>query len=468
MTALLLAAVLVSVAPGTAPLPDPPPAGRGEGANRGAPGLTMAEGGTRGVPVLTLADAERNAREHQPQLAQARFTTDAASARADEARAPLLPQVTGSAAYQRTTSNFVARPGQNPKVLASTPTPPPSWATTGFYNFGLTASQLLWDFGQTSGRWRAAQASTEAQRGNERATASQILLGVRNAFFLAREQKALFEVARDTLRNLEVHLAQVEAFVKMGTRPAVDLFQARADRANGRVQLITAENAYASSRAQLNQAMGVVGPTDYEVADEVLPPVTGEAGGLEPLVSEAERNRPDLTALEQQARAQELTVGAAQGGYGPSLGISTAFTDAGTALDSIVWNWNATATLTWNIFQGGLTRATVSEAQSNLSAARAQAEVVRQQIRVDVDQTRLGVRAAQGSLGAADEVVVNARERLRLAERRYQEGVGTLVELGDAQVALTTAAAQRAQADYNLSTSRAQLVRALGREVPRE
>jgi outer membrane protein len=214
--------------------------------------------------------------------------------------------------------------------------------------------------------------------------------------------------------------------------------------------------------------MGVVGSTDYEVADEVLPPVAGEDGGLEPLVSEAERSRPDLTALEQQARAQELTVGSAQGGYGPALGISTALTDAGPALDSTVWNWNATATLTWNIFQGGLTRATVSEARSTLSAARAQAEVLRQQIRVDVDQARLGVRAAQGSLGAADEVVVNARERLRLAERRYQEGVGTLVELGDAQVALTTAAAQRAQADYNLSTSRAQLVRALGREVPLE
>ena len=453
MTSILLAGALALMAPGAAPLPDPPPAERGEG-------------GTRGAPVLTLADAERNAREHQPQLAQARFTTDAASARADEALAPLLPQVTGTASYQRTTSNFVARPGQNPNN--TTPPPSPTWATFNFYTFGLTASQLLYDFGQTSGRWRAAQASAEAQRGSERATASQTLLTVRSAFFLAREQKALFEVARDTLKNQDLHLAQVEAFVKMGTRPAVDLFQARADRANARVQLINAENAYASSRAQLNQAMGVVGSTDYEVADEVLPPVAGEDGGLEPLVSEAERSRPDLTALEQQARAQELTVGSAQGGYGPALGISTGLTDAGPALDSTVWNWNATATLTWNIFQGGLTRATVSEARSTLSAARAQAEVLRQQIRVDVDQARLGVRAAQGSLGAADEVVVNARERLRLAERRYQEGVGTLVELGDAQVALTTAAAQRAQADYNLSTSRAQLVRALGREVPRE
>ncbi len=450
MTALLLAATLALAQPLS---PDAPP-----------PASASAEPPR---PVLTLAQAEQSAREHQPQLAQARATADAASARADESRAPLLPQVTGTGSYQRATGNFVPRPGVIPTAAGGTPTRS-SWSTFDFFNFGVTASQLVWDFGQTSGRWRAAQASAESQRGSERATASQTLLAVRSAFFLAREQKALFEVARDTLRNLEVHLAQVEAFVKMGTRPEVDLFQARADRANGRVQLINAENNYASSRAQLNQAMGVIGPTDYEVANEVLPPVAGEEGGLEALVSEAERGRPDLTALEQQARAQELTVSAAQGGYGPALGVSTTLTDAGTAIDAMVSNWNATATLTWNIFQGGLTRATVSEARANLSAARAQAEVLRQQIRVDVDQARLGVRAAQGSLGAADEVVVNARERLRLAERRYQEGVGTLVDLGDAQVALTTAAAQRAQADYNLSTSRAQLVRSLGREVPRD
>ena len=75
------------------------------------------------------------------------------------------------------------------------------------------------------------------------------------------------------------------------------------------------------------------------------------------------------------------------------------------------------------------------------------------------------VRAEEGCIeyGAA----VNAKERLRLAERRYQTGVGSLIDLGDAQVAQTTAAAQLVQAEFTLSTARAQLVRALGREVPR-
>jgi outer membrane protein len=128
-----------------------------------------------------------------------------------------------------------------------------------------------------------------------------------------------------------------------------------------------------------------------------------------------------------------------------------------------VWNWNAAATLTWNLFQGGLTRAQVNEAQANLEAVQAQLETARQQVRVDLEQARLAVRAAKGALGAAGEALVNAQQRLRLAEGRYQAGVGSVIELGDAQVAYTSAAAQRVQAEYNLSTSRAQLLRALGR-----
>ena len=64
------------------------------------------------VRVLSLDEAVRTALIHQPQLLQAHANTDAARARVDEARAPLLPQVTGSASYQRQTGNFAPRPGR--------------------------------------------------------------------------------------------------------------------------------------------------------------------------------------------------------------------------------------------------------------------------------------------------------------------------------------------------------------------
>ncbi len=93
-----------------------------------------------------------------------------------------------------------------------------------------------------------------------------------------------------------------------------------------------------------------------------------------------------------------------------------------------------------------------------------QFDAERQQVRLEVDQARLGVRAAKGSLEASGEALSNAREQLRLAEARYEVGVGSILELSDAQVTFTAAGQQRVQADYSLSQARAQLVKALGRD----
>ena len=97
------------------------------------------------------------------------------------------------------------------------------------------------------------------------------MLAVRTAFFQARAQKALIDVAKDTLANQQRHLAQVQGFVDAGARPEIDLAQARTDVANAQVQLINSENGYATAKAQLNQAMGVPQPTDYDVANDELP-----------------------------------------------------------------------------------------------------------------------------------------------------------------------------------------------------
>ena len=455
-----------STSPGTAtppaalPTPMPPAT-----ASPTAPSPASPPGGAPATAsrVLTLAEAVQSALAHQPQLAQATAGTRAAVARADEARSGLLPQVTGSASYTRETANFAPRPGAIPSSLGGSSS---SWNTVNYYSFGATLSQLIYDFGQTPGKWRAAQASARAQGDSERATRNQVLLGVQTAFFTARAAKDLVGVARDTLANQNLHLRQSEGFVRAGTRPEIDLAQARTNVANAQVQLINARNTYETTKAQLNQAMGVDGPTDYDVASDTLPQVSSEEQPLEALVTQAVSRRPDYVALQEQARAQELSLRAVKGNYWPSLGFSTGVTNQGQAIDSTVWNWSATVGLTWNLFQGGLTRAQAQEAQANLEAARAQAEVLRQQVRVDVVQFSLAVRAGKEALAAAGQALVNAKEQLRLAEGRYRAGVGNIIELSDAQVALTSAAAQRVQAEYNLSTSRAQLLRALGQGLP--
>ncbi|MBK8480951.1 MAG: TolC family protein [Proteobacteria bacterium] len=411
--------------------------------------------------VLTLQQALTLALEHHPDLQRAAAQAQAAAARADQARAPLLPQLSGYASYQRTTGNFALRPGFVPGDLRGGTS---SFATFNYFNFGLSASQLVWDFRQSSGRWRAAQASAEAVGTARRTTQQQVRLALRSAFFTARAQRALVQVALEELGNQRRRLRQVEGFVEVGTRPPIDRAQARAELANARVQLIDAENAYALAKAQLKQAMGVEDDLDYEVADELLPAVPGEERSLAELLAEALRRRPELAGLEQERRAAALVGRAARGRNWPALSVSTALSDAGTELGALAWNWNAQAALSWPLYEGGLVGAQAREAEANVAALSAQRAVQRQAVRVALEQARLGVRAGQAGLRAAREALELARQRLALAEGRYETGSGNILELGDAQVALTQAAARVVQSEHALALARAQLLQALGRE----
>src|SRR5262249_32209782 len=180
--------------------------------------------------------------------------------------------------------------------------------TGNWYAGALAANQLLWDFGQTLDRWRAAEARAAGLGDSERAVRLQVQLRARAALFPARAHQAPGEVARQTLANEDRHLEQVTGFVQAGSRPEIDLAQARATRATRRVQLIESENAYVLARASLNEAMGVTGSTDYDVGDQMLPAIPGEDGPVAPLIDEALAARPEVAALRAQMRGQQLTV----------------------------------------------------------------------------------------------------------------------------------------------------------------
>jgi len=412
--------------------------------------------------TLTLEEVEASALLHQPLLRQAHALTDAARARADQARAPILPQLGGVATYQRTTANFAPRPGLLPRTTTTSTTTPPTFDTFDYFSFGLTLTQALVDVPAIE-RWQASRIAAGAQQASEVAARQQALMTARVAFFAVRAQAELTEVARETLANQRRHAEQIEAFVRVGARPEIDVVQARTDAANAEVQLINTDNALQNAKAQLNQAMGLEGDLDYTVEGGDLPPIAGEDRPTDELLAEAALARPDLRALAEQVRAQRTSVTAAKAAFGPTLGASMALTDQGTDVSALAWNWSVSVTASWSLFSGLVTLSQLREAQANQRAAEAQRDQLWQQIRTEVEQARLGVRAAKAALHASETALGNARERLRLAEGRYATGSGNVIELGDAQLALTSAAAQRTQSAFTLSVARAQLLRALGR-----
>jgi outer membrane protein len=365
-----------------------------------------------------------------------------------------LPQVAGTVSYARGTYNGRTNLDGSLEVTAN---------TRDNFSAGLRVTQLIWDFGQVWNQKEAAKENAHVQEQNQHVTELEITYNVRSAFLTAGANKALVDVARATLGNQERHRAQIQGFVEVGTRPPIDLAQARTDVANAKLALIRAENNYASAKAELSRSMGTPQRNDFEVSSALPGAEDSETASLEALVGVAEHQRPEFAAMRAQLNAQQATLRSIRGQYGPALNATASGDYSGFDMSKLAPNFSLGVALNWPIFQGGLTNSRMEEGHAIVRQLEAQLDTLRQDLRVALTQAELSIGAAQAALVAADELVELAKERLTLAEGRYQTGVGNTIELGDAELALRDAQTQRVSAQYDLATARTILHRTLGR-----
>ena len=311
---------------------------------------------------LSLAQAEQNALQFQPALRQARANLKGASGRAIQGHSYYLPQGTFNAAYQRTTSNLVQRPGYSNAVAGTGSTtaaapslPVYSNQTYNYFNLTAQVSQLVFDFGSSIARWKAGD-DLEKQATNDVVTAEQtVLLNVRRLYFQTRAQQDLVSVAVETTKNFEKHLQQIEALVKASLRADIDLAQARTDVANARAAQIQAQGNLGISQAQLAQAMGLEAQARYEMADATIAELPNEDAMVEQLIDEALAGRADYKALMKEKSAREAQTWIYKGQYGPSVNLIANGSAAGLAVQTLMPNWYVGVALQWNFLQGGLT-----------------------------------------------------------------------------------------------------------------
>src|SRR2546425_47237 len=125
--------------------------------------------------------------------------------------------------------------------------------------------------------------------------------------------------------------------------------------------------------------------------------------------------------------------------------------------------WTLGLNLSWSLFDGGNRVAKYQEAKANLEGARQRVKSTELDIIQNVEQAEIAVEEAQERIQAAQALVASAQENFRLAQGRFDAGVGTILDLTDAQLALTQAQNTEAQAlsDYRIALAR--LDRAVGR-----
>lgn len=400
--------------------------------------------------VLTMDEAVATALETQPQI-QARLSDYAAARhRVDQALAPLLPQFTGAVSASRSQSSTLIGTAPGPVSFAR------DFADT--FQAQVALSQLLFDFGKNLAATEAARKLAAVALEDVELQRQLIALAVKEAYTNLLFAQRLVRVQQQALERAELNLRSARGFYEVGTRPKSDVARAEVDVANARVDLIRARNAERLARVALNTAMGIDIDTPTQVQDNlVFEPVRLDRTEIR---AEALRERPEYRQARLRVEAAVAQERRAFRDFFPDITGSGTY---GAVRPELAEVWSLTLSLTWPLYDGGGRLARYREARANLEAARARVRALELDIAREVEQAQISVEEAQERLLAAQTAVASAQENFRLAQGRFDAGVGTILELTDAQLALTQAQNLEAQAlaDYRIALYR--LDRARGR-----
>ncbi len=400
--------------------------------------------------VLTLDEALAIALENQPNI-QARLSDYAAAAyRVDQALSPLLPQLSAGISAARTQSF-------SPSTLSGASTVSVRrWDDSTLAR--VSVSQLLFDFGKTFASTEVARKLADVASEDVELQRQLITLAVKESYTNINFAQRLIAVQQQALERAELNVRSARGFFEVGTRPKSDVTRAEVDVANARVDLIRARNAERNARVALNTAMGIAANTPTQIQDNlVYEPVT-----LDPaqLVGEAYRQRPESRQARLQVEAADARARRAFRDFFPDITASGFYGGTRADLNEV---WEIGLGLSWSLFDGGNRMARYRETRVLLEGAQARVRATELDISREVEQAQINVSEANERIQAAKTAVESALENFRLAQGRFDAGVGTILELTDAQLALTQTqnAETQALADYRIALARLQ--RAVGR-----
>ncbi len=432
LVSLMVLAVLVQTAaaqPAATPPATPTPA---------TPTPATPPATPSGPEVLTLERAIEIAMRQQPSLRQTKAQLEAAQGRADLSRVGRRPTVSLNATL-----------GSRSSVTAPT-------------GLGAQANWRIYDFGQTAANIRAADLNAEAAAAAVGTTALDVRTDVETTYLEAVARRRLVQVAEATVQSEDGHLDQARRFVAAQAKDPIEVAQAQSRDANARSALAQARSNEAIALANLRSAIGWVDPASSPSVSTTWPtPSAADPPELAALVDTARKARPEIVQLDRELQAADANLTAAHAERRPVLS-ATASTQwsPGTGDWSPEPTWSAGLSLSWNLFDGGRSAADVRVARANVQSAIAQRDALLVSLTSQLDSARSQIVANRANVQASTEAVTAARAQLQLAEARYAQGLGSQIELADAQTAITTAQGNLVQAEFQLATAWAQLHRA--------
>lgn len=324
----------------------------------------------------------------------------------------------------------------------------------------FTGGELQGQIGQAKANYRSMLSAEEQAYNEMKETATTGYFNMLNA----TNMKAL---RQESVDRLQAHLDNVIAQYNVGIVARADVLRSEVELANAQQNYITASNEYDVAEATLNNIIGTPLGTTLLLKDRLqYEPYENDMAYC---LAYSEQHRPELKQAEYAIDSAEAALVVARSGHMPKVYANASNNWGGNGSD---WpgdddeNWSVGVTASMNVFDSGVTWSKIHAAQENLAKAKESQRQIKDNVELEVRTDYLSMREAEKRITTAQVAVASAEEDYHIAVVRYQAGVGTNIDVMDAQEALTQAKTNYYQALYNYNTSKAALNTSMGVGVP--
>ena len=322
---------------------------------------------------------------------------------------------------------------------------------------GVTLTQLITDFGRTVNLVVSAKLQEKAQNASALATTEDIVLATDQAFYNALQAQALLKVAQQTVSTRQQVESQVDALTKNKLKSTLDLAFAQVNLSQAQLLELDARNNVQATIAALTAVLGFDKPITYELVEENTH-LPSPPPDVDVLTNLGLQQRPDLQALSYSQQSAEKFRIAQRDQLFPTIdalgvvGGTPVRPDCfGSCFPNYFissWYGAIAANVSIPIFNGFLYVSQASEAKFRAKAAAENTRNLRDDIVRDVRTAWLAANTSFQRVGVAEELAKEADLSLSLAQSRYQLGLGSIVELSQAQLQQADAAIGYVNAQY--------------------
>ena len=386
---------------------------------------------------LTVQDAEALALRNNPQVSVYRLLAMASQQITREAKSNYYPTVYGSvtAVEPQPGSRIAAGALNNPIIYERVAA-------------GVTLAQLITDFGRTNNLVATAALRAKASNLNVQATAAQIKLAADQAFYNALQANAELKVADQTVSARQLVSDQITTLFNNKLKSQLDVSFANANVSQAKLLLLDAQNNYQAALSVLSEILGSSSQQQFDLVDpetQLNPP----SDAVAQLVDLAFSNRPEIAAQDYEYQAAQHFQKAERDLLLPDIRVLGTVGSVPTGAPQLEsWYGAVGVNINIPIFNGFLYPARSREAALRAQASREQSRELRDRIANDVRTSWLNANAAYSRISVTQQFVDQTNLAADLSQTRYTLGLGSIVELSQAQLQQTEAQIQFAAAKY--------------------